>query len=97
MKAGERLTADLAALRQRPGVDLPTLRAVNEVMDAHAGSRLTVPAPTRHTQRVAQAKALLGQMPSGSKVANMRALAAALGVHLATAYRLVAASKPHNG
>lgn len=90
MKRGENLVADLTALRGRANVDLATLAQVQQVINGHAGARMTIPAPTSHARRVAQARALLGAMHSGSKVANMQAVAAALGVHVATAYRLVA-------
>lgn len=79
------LPADLEALRNQPGIDLPTMRRVDSVLSRYKGQRVTIKKGSGRADRIRQAQALASAC--NARPAAIRAIAAGLGVSVATAYR----------
>ena len=79
------LSLDLAALRKAPGVHLPTLRRVDDVISKHAGARVTLSRGQAKKQRLDIARAVSSTAETRHEAVS--AIMGAMGVSRATAFR----------
>ena len=79
------LSRDLAQLRRQPGVDLATMRRVDDVIGRHVGQRLTVGRGAAAADRLAQARAIVSA--GTDRAESVRRIMGGLGMSRSSAYR----------